>query len=328
MATLDKETLKRKFADGEKPTGEDFSDLIDTIQSGSAEVSTTIVPVSDQTASEGTNTTGFISSSGVKAYVDGQRATQAEAQAGTSNDKLMTPLRTDESINFRRATQAEAQAGTSNDKLMTPLRTDESINFRRATQVQAEAGNTTATLMTPLRSRQAIDFRRATQIEAQAGASHDKLMTPARTKSAITAAINPLQNNVQYFYSRIPGDRPLQPGSWTVTLNIPHGTVAYYMYEYFFATATTVVKEKIFVTRKAGELLINVFSPNQTVPDDPSSFNSSISITVPDDTTNTRPRIFYLRSLTRDSISGLSSVTLNHPASNISLISLSPLYTI
>ena len=48
MATLDKETLKSKFEDGQKPTGTDFSDLIDTIQLGEAEVSTFIVPVLDQ----------------------------------------------------------------------------------------------------------------------------------------------------------------------------------------------------------------------------------------------------------------------------------------
>ena len=101
MATLDKETLKSKFADGQKPRGEDFSDLIDTIQSGIPEVSTTLVPVSAQIATEGTDTTGFVSPSGVKAYVDGQRATQGEAQAGTGHEKLMTPLRAKEAISFQ-----------------------------------------------------------------------------------------------------------------------------------------------------------------------------------------------------------------------------------
>ena len=69
MATLDKETLKSSFADGEKPTGEDFSDLIDTIRSGSPEVATSIVPVSKPVVfvAAATNTTGFVSPSGVKA---------------------------------------------------------------------------------------------------------------------------------------------------------------------------------------------------------------------------------------------------------------------
>ena len=47
--------------------GFDFSDLIDTIQSGTPEVATSIVPVSEPVAAAATNTTGFVSPSGVKA---------------------------------------------------------------------------------------------------------------------------------------------------------------------------------------------------------------------------------------------------------------------
>lgn len=52
-------------------------------------------------------------------------ATQAEAQAGTDDTKLMTPLRVKEATTASLATQAEAQAGTDNTKLMTPLRVEE-----------------------------------------------------------------------------------------------------------------------------------------------------------------------------------------------------------
>jgi len=56
-------------------------------------------------------------------------ATQAEAQAGTDNTKLMTPLRVKEATtaSLAIATQAEAQAGTDNTKLMTPLRVTEAV---------------------------------------------------------------------------------------------------------------------------------------------------------------------------------------------------------
>ena len=101
MATLDKETLKSRFADGEKPTGEDFSDLIDTIRSGAAEGGTSTLPVSDAVSAEGTNTTGFVSPSGVKAHVDGRRATHAEAHEGADHRKLMTPLRVKQAITFQ-----------------------------------------------------------------------------------------------------------------------------------------------------------------------------------------------------------------------------------
>jgi hypothetical protein len=57
-------------------------------------------------------------------------ASQIEAEEGTNNIKVMTPLRTKEAISGRLviASQAEAQAGVDNTKLMTPLRTKQAIN--------------------------------------------------------------------------------------------------------------------------------------------------------------------------------------------------------
>src|SRR5690606_38438902 len=79
-------------------------------------------------------------------------ATQAEAEAGTANNKYMTPLRVAQAIaalhanrrdnphgvtkaqvglgnveNYGIATQAEAEAGTANNKYMTPLRVAQAI---------------------------------------------------------------------------------------------------------------------------------------------------------------------------------------------------------
>ena len=55
-----------------------------------------------------------------------QKATQAEAEAGTSDAKVMTPLRVWDAIrkwfSNNKATQVEAEAGTSDTKVMTPLR--------------------------------------------------------------------------------------------------------------------------------------------------------------------------------------------------------------
>jgi len=58
-----------------------------------------------------------------------QYATQAEAQTGTVNNKVMSPLRTKEAIDYQRpySTKAEAEAGTNNTKMMTPLRVKEAI---------------------------------------------------------------------------------------------------------------------------------------------------------------------------------------------------------
>ena len=58
-----------------------------------------------------------------------ERATQTEAETGTDNTKIMTPLRTKEAIDEQRpfASQSEATTGTDNTKLMTPLRVKEAM---------------------------------------------------------------------------------------------------------------------------------------------------------------------------------------------------------
>jgi hypothetical protein len=55
-------------------------------------------------------------------------ATQAQAQAGTDNTTVMTPLRTTENILAKIATTAEARSTTDNAHIMTPLRTREAFN--------------------------------------------------------------------------------------------------------------------------------------------------------------------------------------------------------
>lgn len=101
-------------------------------------------------------------------------ASQVEAQAGTSNSRYMTPLRTQQAImtlagnalsghtsntsnphnvtktqvglgsveNLGLASQAEAQAGTSNAKYMTPLRTTQAIMQQAGAALGGHTGNT------------------------------------------------------------------------------------------------------------------------------------------------------------------------------------------
>ncbi|MAF43643.1 MAG: hypothetical protein CMI54_05685 [Parcubacteria group bacterium] len=56
-------------------------------------------------------------------------ASQAEAEAGVENSKVMTSLRVKQSLDFNRpyASQAEAEAGTENTKVLTSLRTAQAI---------------------------------------------------------------------------------------------------------------------------------------------------------------------------------------------------------
>lgn len=91
------------------------------------------------------------------------------------------------------ASQAEAEAGVSADKLMTPLRTAQALEARRpfATQGQAQSGtDTSATVMTPGRVRESIDARRpfASTVQAQNGVNTTTVMSPARTAEAIAAS--------------------------------------------------------------------------------------------------------------------------------------------
>ena len=58
------------------------------------------------------------------------KATQTEAEAGTNDTKLMTPLRVKQAavkLIPSKATQTEAEAGTDDTKLMTPLRVKQAV---------------------------------------------------------------------------------------------------------------------------------------------------------------------------------------------------------
>ena len=127
-------------------------------------------------------------------------ASETEAEAGTNNTKMMTPLRTKQAIDEFAdsppiASETEAEAGTNNTKMMTPLRTKQAIDEFAdsppiASETEAEAGTNNTKMMTPLRTKQAIDEFAdsppiASETEAEAGTNNTKMMTPLRTKQAI-----------------------------------------------------------------------------------------------------------------------------------------------
>ena len=86
------------------------------------------------------------------------------------------------------ATQAEAEAGTDNVKLMTPQRTKQAIAALQA--VKSVAGKTGAVTLTKsdvgLGSVQ--NYGIATQAQAQAGTANNVYMTPLRVKEAMRNA--------------------------------------------------------------------------------------------------------------------------------------------
>jgi hypothetical protein len=87
--------------------------------------------------------------------IDVAVASQAEAEAGTANDKAMTPLRHKQGVDIRLATQAEAEAGTDATKLITPLRAAQAIAALAATQRSARTANT---ILGAADKRQLIEF--------------------------------------------------------------------------------------------------------------------------------------------------------------------------
>lgn len=126
-------------------------------------------------------------------------ATQADAEAGTDNGKLMTSLRTLQSFvknyNDRVATASQVIAGTATNLYVTPATLLAWLTDRLATQAEAEAGTATGKLMTPLRSRQGLvaylatwfTGKLASTAQAVAGTANDVLLTPLRLRQAFNA---------------------------------------------------------------------------------------------------------------------------------------------
>jgi phage-related tail fiber protein len=106
-----------------------------------------------------------------RGYVDSLtvRASQAEAETGEENSKIMTP---------RRVFQAIA-------KVITQA-TETAFGWAKiATQEQVTAGTDDATLLTPKKLRGA----QASQLEAETGTVDSKLMTPLRVFQAIAKVV-------------------------------------------------------------------------------------------------------------------------------------------
>jgi hypothetical protein len=159
-------------------------------------------------------------------------ATTAEAQAGTVNNKYMTPLLTSQAItqlaliplnthiadktnphqttkaqvglslveNYQPATQAEAEAGTRTDRYLTPLTTKQAITLQAVVPLNTHINDQTNphnTTKAQVGLASVQDYGIAIQTEAEAGTSNLKYMTPLRTANAIAIqALVPLNAHI------------------------------------------------------------------------------------------------------------------------------------
>ncbi|EKT4469984.1 hypothetical protein QEM11_000791 [Pseudomonas putida] len=121
-------------------------------------------------------------------------ATQAQVATGTDDATAVTPKK----LRAAQATQAEAEAGAIDTKLMTPLRGLQLIRaaaaqateallgtLRIGTQIEVDGGALDTVVVTPKKLR----ATHATQAEAEAGTDSTKLMNPLRVFQAIAKVV-------------------------------------------------------------------------------------------------------------------------------------------
>ena len=100
MPNISIDTLKMRFSTGNKPTEEDFHNLIDTLLTGGISAGEALSLLSPRLTAFGLDTTHAVSAAGVAAYVSEKLASYGEARAASSNEKIMTPRRTREYITY------------------------------------------------------------------------------------------------------------------------------------------------------------------------------------------------------------------------------------
>lgn len=150
-----------------KPDGTDIVDINDLNENMDI-LDTELARKQDKVAGKGLSTEDFTTAEKNKlaGIATGAQPNAVVSVAGKTG--AVTVTKSDVGLhaveNYGVATTAEAEAGTSNSKYMTPLRVKEAVaklappsNPTIATQAQAEAGTDNAAMMTALRVKQAID---------------------------------------------------------------------------------------------------------------------------------------------------------------------------
>ena len=145
------------------------------------------------------NIAGLISGlQGVNSVMDARRATQAEAETGTSHDVFSTPLRVAQQIWARIGTTAGTIAAGNDTRITGAAQKSANLNdladkaaarsnLGLGNSVTRDVGSVAGTVAAGDDPRFTPTIPFATNSEAVAGAAADKVMSPLRTKEAIAS---------------------------------------------------------------------------------------------------------------------------------------------
>ena len=109
----------------------------------------------------------------------------------------------------------------------------------------------------------------------------------------------------------------------------PLSAGATYAYEIFFGTATNTLELRLSANSPTGTTVdITTFG---IISSGGATHNNTTSVgfSIADNNSTAHTRLFYIKPLnTRSSSGGIERVALSHPATNISNVTLLPIYTI
>lgn len=146
------------------------------------------------------------------------KASTAQAQAGTDDTKWMTPSLVLALLDYRLATTAEAQAGSVDNKWMTPAKVKAFHDYIKATTAEAKAGSLTTKWINPSSMLSAIDwYERSSYMAFCANVNSDSL-DAAFGKNNVSN-VRAIGHQLA-LYSWFKGDSPsANPYTVTVALN-------------------------------------------------------------------------------------------------------------
>lgn len=132
---------------------------------------------------------------GIKTQLSGDIATNLQNQINT--------LKTEKVAVSDKATKTQAQAGTSNDKWMSPAMVKAYMDFILATTSEAQAGSVDTKWMSPAKVKAFYNYMKATASEASNGTNDTKWVSPAKVKSMVKPFAYDVGDTIETFRTNL-----------------------------------------------------------------------------------------------------------------------------